>query len=144
MLVNYFPSSDELLLIQKLSEQSEPMKLTRFAKPLKHEIQAIYNELFGFITMFYTYILYSKKLNVFYKGETKNISDRLYRHNIGYEKSTKLGTPWIILWQDVKSTKSEAKQLERKLKNLSIKRTLQFILKYKDGVPSSDELLLIQ
>jgi putative endonuclease len=120
------------------------MKLTRFAKPLKHEIQAIYNELFGFITMFYTYILYSKKLNVFYKGETKNISDRLYRHNIGYEKSTKLGTPWIILWQDVKSTKSEAKQLERKLKNLSIKRTLQFILKYKDGVPSSDELLLIQ
>ncbi|MBM3186983.1 MAG: GIY-YIG nuclease family protein [Bacteroidetes bacterium] len=31
--------------------------------------------------MFYTYILYSKKLNSFYKGETGNINDRLSRHN---------------------------------------------------------------
>ena len=94
--------------------------------------------------MYYTYILYSIKLNAFYKGETINISDRLHRHNSGYEKFTKLGTPWILLWKEVKSSKSEAKQLERKLKNLSIKRTLQFILKYKDGVPSSDELLILQ
>ena len=104
----------------------------------------IYFEFIGFRTMYYTYILYSIKLNAFYKGETINISDRLHRHNSGYEKFTKLGTPWILLWKEVKSSKSEAKQLERKLKNLSIKRTLQFILKYKDGVPSSDELLLVQ
>ena len=139
------------MLIQKLSEQSEPMKLTRFVEPLKHKIQAIYDELFGFITMFYTYILYSKKLNAFYKGETKNILDRLYRHNSGYEKSTKLGTPWILLWQDVKSTKSEAKQLTNNvivsidntiITDLDINKEINF-LKFinKDQAANNPELL---
>ena len=94
--------------------------------------------------MFYTYILYSPKLDSFYKGETSNISDRLNRHNSGYEKATQFGAPWILLWKGEKDTKSEAKLLERKLKNLSAKRTIDFILKYSEGVPSTDELLLIQ
>jgi len=79
--------------------------------------------------MFYTYILYSKKLNSFYKGETKNISDRLHRHNCGFEKATQSGVPWILVWKGEKATKSEAKSLERKLKNLSVKRTVEFIMK---------------
>jgi putative endonuclease len=94
--------------------------------------------------MFYTYILYSKKLNSFYKGETGNIIDRLTRHNSGYEKATRLGVPWTLVWKGEKATKSEAKILERKLKNLSVKSTIEFILKYDEGVPSSDELLFIQ
>ena len=94
--------------------------------------------------MFYTYILYSPKLGSFYKGETGNILDRLDRHNRGYEKATQFGVPWILLWKGAKESKSEAKLLERKLKNLSVKRTIDFILKYSEGIPSSDELLLIQ
>ena len=94
--------------------------------------------------MFHIYILYSKKLNSFYKGETGDILDRLNRHNNGYEKSTQSGVPWILVWKGEKATKSEAKLLERKLKNLSVKRTIEFILKYREGIPSSDELLLIQ
>jgi len=70
--------------------------------------------------------------------------DRLNLHNSGYEKSTQSGVPWILVWNGEKATKSEAKLLERKLKNLSVKRTIEFILKYKEGVPSSDELLLVQ
>ena len=70
--------------------------------------------------------------------------DRLNRHNNGYEKSTQSGVPWILVWKGEKATKSGAKSLERKLKNLSIKRTIEFILKYDEGVPSSDELLLLQ
>ena len=88
--------------------------------------------------------MYSKKLNSFYKGETSNMLDRLNRHNNGYEKSTQSGVPWILVWKGEKATKSEAKSLERKLKNLSVKRTIEFILKYDEGVPSSDELLLLQ
>jgi putative endonuclease len=99
---------------------------------------------FYFLEMFYAYILYSKKLNSFYKGETGNIKDRLNRHNNGYERATQSGFPWILVWKGEKATKSEAKLLERKLKNLSVKRTIEFILKYYEGVPSSDELLLIQ
>jgi len=78
---------------------------------------------FCFLEMFYTYILYSKKLNSFYKGETGNITDRLNRHNSGYEKATQTGVPWILVWKGEKATKSEEKLLERKLKNLSVKRT---------------------
>lgn len=92
--------------------------------------------------MHFTYILYSQKLNAYYKGETGKMLDRLHRHNSGYEKSTKLGTPWILLWKGEKTTKSEAKILERKIKNLSVKRTLEFILKYKEGIPSADELVI--
>lgn len=94
--------------------------------------------------MFYTYILYSAKLNSFYKGETNDVDGRLNRHNSGYEKATKLGVPWILLWKTQKPSKSEAKSLEQKIKNLSVKRTCDFMLKYFDGVPSSDELLIIQ
>jgi putative endonuclease len=93
--------------------------------------------------MFYTYILYSQKLNSYYKGETSNILDRLHRHNSGYEKATQSGIPWILLWKCEKATKSDAKLLERKLKNLSVKRTLEFILRYREGVPSPDELDLV-
>jgi putative endonuclease len=50
----------------------------------------------------------------------------------------------VLVWKVEKVTKSEAKSLERKLKNLSVKRTIEFILKYDEGVPSSDELLLLQ
>ena len=39
---------------------------------------------------------------------------------------------------------SNYSEIERKIKNLSVKRTIEFILKYDEGIPSSDELLLIQ
>ena len=94
--------------------------------------------------MFYTYILYSKSANSFYKGSTKCLTDRLRRHNNAYEKATKNGIPWILLWSAAKPNRSEAQILEYKLKNLSIKRTCEFMLKYKDGVGGTDELLFIE
>ena len=94
--------------------------------------------------MFYTYILYSKSTNTFYKGSTQNISERLRRHNGKFEKATKIGAPWILLWHIQKETKGEAQILEYKLKNLSRKRTCDFMLKYDEGVGGPDELLLIK
>ena len=93
---------------------------------------------------YYTYILYSNKTDTFYKGSTSNIIERTKRHNAGREKYTKNGAPWILLWYAEKPTKAEAYRLELKLKNLSRKRTLELILKYKDGIAGSDELLLIK
>jgi putative endonuclease len=93
---------------------------------------------------FNVYILYSEKINSFYKGQTSNLPERLYRHNHRYEKATKAGAPWKLIWTSEKPSRSEALSLERKLKNLSVKRTLQFILKYSQGIPSTDELLMIQ
>ena len=94
--------------------------------------------------MFYTYILYSKNIDTFYKGSTSDIADRLKRHNSGSEKYTHKGTPWILLWFTEKNSRSEAYKLEIKLKNLSRKRTIEFIIKYKEDIAGTDELLFIK
>ncbi|MCB0496261.1 MAG: GIY-YIG nuclease family protein [Cyclobacteriaceae bacterium] len=45
------------------------------------------------------YILYSKRLNKFYKGQTQDVHERLNRYNSGYELSTKMGAPCTPLWK---------------------------------------------
>jgi putative endonuclease len=80
---------------------------------------------------YYVYILYSPSIDSYYKGQTSDIDDRLKRHNNGQEKATKLGVPWTLVWRTKKDTRGEALILERKLKNLSRERTIQFINKYK-------------
>ncbi|NPD44515.1 GIY-YIG nuclease family protein [Lentimicrobium sp. L6] len=84
--------------------------------------------------LFYTYILYSQSLDLFYKGSTNNIEDRVLRHNKGLESFTSKGIPWNLLWYTKKSSKSEAYRLEMKLKNLSRERLIRFIIKYKDDI----------
>ncbi len=72
------------------------------------------------------------------------MDNRIIRHNLGYEKFTKHGRPWIILWSIEKDSWAEATVLEKKLKNLSVSRTIEFMLKYKEGVSGPDELLFIK
>ncbi len=92
----------------------------------------------------YTYILYSDKIDKFYKGSTSSIQNRLARHNGGHEKYTKKGIPWKLLWYCTKDSKGEAQVLEYKLKNLSRKRLLVFMLKYSDKIVGPDDLLFIK
>jgi putative endonuclease len=93
---------------------------------------------------FFTYILYSDKLDVFYKGHTNSIKVRLKRHNSGNEEYSKKGAPWILLWVSTKDSKSEAYRLELKLKNLSKQKLIELMLKYHEEVVGPDELLKIK
>lgn len=81
---------------------------------------------------FYTYILYSSKLQRFYKGSCSEVVLRLARHNSGGENATAAGRPWRLIWFTEKESRSEAVKLEFKLKNLSAIRLIQFIDKYQD------------
>jgi len=82
--------------------------------------------------LFYVYILVSEIDGSYYKGHTNNFIDRIKRHNgLEEEYSFKLA-PWKLIWCCIKSTKSEAYQLEMKLKNLSRKRLEDFMSKYED------------
>ena len=90
------------------------------------------------------YILYSPSTDTFYKGQTLDLIDRIHRHNAGQEKATKPGIPWQLLWTTDKHNRSEAIILEKKLKHLSRTRTIEFMLKYSEGVAGPDELLFIQ
>ena len=88
--------------------------------------------------MFYTYILYSSKLNKFYVGHTANLKIRLYFHNLGKSKFTSTGLPWELIWFTSKYSRKEAISLERKLKNLSQKRKVRLMRKYKEGLVNPD------
>ncbi len=59
--------------------------------------------------MYYTYILYSKKLNRYYVGSTQDLSSRLLRHNCGDGcKYTKVGIPWDLVYSESYCTRKEA------------------------------------
>lgn len=47
---------------------------------------------------FYVYILYSTKADKYYIGQTDNLTDRVERHNAGYETFTSKYRPWVLLW----------------------------------------------
>jgi putative endonuclease len=84
------------------------------------------------------YIIYSESLDIYYKGQTNNLDDRIKRHNSLQEKSTCKGAPWILVWTTWKQSRSEAIILEQKLKNLSRKRLIDFIAKYAEGIAGPD------
>ena len=79
---------------------------------------------------YFVYILYSKKLDKYYKGHTNNVDNRLSRHNNGQSTYTKSGIPWTLVLALPKPTKQEAIILEKKLKNLNKNRLEAFIKKY--------------
>lgn len=80
--------------------------------------------------MYYVYILYSEKTNKYYKGQTANLNNRIYRHNHLLVKSTRFGAPWILVASFKFDDRGSAMILERKLKNLSVDKLKQFIEKY--------------
>lgn len=67
--------------------------------------------------MFKMYVLYSKTKERFYIGQTKDLEDRITRHNGGRVKSTKFGAPWIIIHAEEYKTRKEAVQREQFLKS---------------------------
>jgi len=73
---------------------------------------------------FLTYILFSISKNKFYIGSTNDLQRRLREHNSGQTKSTKFGIPWELVYSKDFNTKSEATQLEIKIKKRGIARYL--------------------
>ncbi len=81
---------------------------------------------------FYTYILISEKSNRLYIGDTQHIAIRVEEHNAGKTKSTKNKGPWQMLYKKQFSSRKEAMELERRLKNWKSRvRVLEWIEKQK-------------
>ncbi len=77
--------------------------------------------------MYYTYILFSEKVNRYYVGSTQDIEERLNRHKGGHSKSTKGKGPWPLLTSFSFESRSEAMPLETKIKKRGAKRYLDDI-----------------
>ncbi|MDD3568876.1 MAG: GIY-YIG nuclease family protein, partial [Bacteroidales bacterium] len=71
--------------------------------------------------MFYTYIIWSQSLDIFYKGITRNPDHRLWEHNNGMSRFTTGKGPWALMYLKQHTTKREAIIEEKRLKRLNDK-----------------------
>ena len=69
--------------------------------------------------MIYVYIIYSEKLNVYYKGVTENPERRLLEHNANKSRYTAEKGPWRIVYLKEFESKREALIEEKRLKRLN-------------------------
>ena len=91
----------------------------------------------------WVYIIYSESADVFYKGQTDDLTERIIRPNNRWEKATRHGVPWKLVWRIEKPDRSSAMNLEKKLKHLTRLRLIEFIRKYPEGVAGPDALTFI-
>ena len=82
--------------------------------------------------MYYTYILFSEKLNKYYTGSTGNIEDRIKRHNSGRSTYTKNGIPWQIVFLKTFETRAEAVKFEMHIK---AQKSSEYITHLVESIP---------
>jgi putative endonuclease len=78
---------------------------------------------------YYVYVLQSEKDGSLYIGQTKNIDERLLRHNQGRSRYTKTKLPWKLLYSEEFDNRSQAVQREKTLKSLRRKDLILQLIK---------------
>jgi putative endonuclease len=86
--------------------------------------------------MFYTYILYSKKINKFYTGQTHDLQHRVEEHNRGKTPFMANGMPWTLVYSCQLNSRAEAMKLEKCIKKRGAERFLS-----DNNIPSSTHVL---
>ncbi|WP_035646000.1 GIY-YIG nuclease family protein [Flavobacterium sp. ASV13] len=81
--------------------------------------------------MFYVYIIYSKTFDVYYKGFSEDVSQRLLYHNENRSRYTSNKGPWELVYLKAFETKKEALVEELRLKKLNRKSLEALIKEYK-------------
>src|SRR4051812_47077533 len=74
--------------------------------------------------MFTVYILFSSSCKKFYTGHSADVVNRMKEHNSGETQSIKSCIPWSIVWKCTLASRSEAMQLESKIKKRGARRFL--------------------
>jgi putative endonuclease len=75
--------------------------------------------------MCYVYTIYSSSLEKYYVDSTDNVERRLGQHNGGRGNFRSKGCPWDLIVSIECCSRSEATELEHKVKKRGIKRYLQ-------------------
>ena len=71
--------------------------------------------------MFYVYIIYSKDFDIYYKGFSENVAQRLLYHNENRSRYTSNKGIWTLVYSEAFETKKEALAEELRLKKLNRK-----------------------
>ena len=85
----------------------------------------------GFLIMYYLYILYSKDFDRYYVGHCEDLSIRLDRHNCKGVPSTKPYVPWELVYSERYITRSQASVREKEIKNKKSRKYIEFLINKK-------------
>lgn len=66
--------------------------------------------------MFYVYIIFSHRLDIYSKGITQNPEKRLFEHNNGLSRFTAGKGPWELVFLEKFQTKTQALIREKQIK----------------------------
>ncbi len=83
--------------------------------------------------MFYAYILHSKNLQIYYKGFTSDLTQRLISHNSGKSNYTSRTDDWVMVYWKSFPTKREAVLEEKRLKRLNAISLQKLIHDFQKG-----------
>jgi putative endonuclease len=78
--------------------------------------------------MYYTYILYSEKLDKHYVGSTNDLLRRLADHNRGKTAYARLGMPWVLRYHEQFNSKSEAVRREMEIKGKKSRKYIENLI----------------
>ena len=78
--------------------------------------------------MIYLYILKSQKTGKYYVGQTNDLDKRLSYHNSGYNKSTRGGSPWSLVYKLPCQSREEAVRLENHIKKKKSKKYIDRLI----------------
>ena len=78
--------------------------------------------------MFYTYIIYSSKLDRYYIGSTADLNERLPGHNSGKTTYTRKGKPWELKYHETFGNKTEALKRELYIKSMKSRKFIEVLI----------------
>jgi putative endonuclease len=81
--------------------------------------------------MAYCYILHSAKLDKYYVGACTDLNRRLFEHNIGHSKFTKIGCPWVLNYFEEYENLTLAKKRELEIKKKKSRKYIESLLNKK-------------
>jgi putative endonuclease len=79
--------------------------------------------------MFYVYILFSETIDVYYKGFTTNLEERILYHNSRKSNYTSKVSDWVLVYSKSYEIKKEALLEEKRLKKLNRDSIIKLISK---------------
>lgn len=90
--------------------------------------------------MWFTYIIYSSKIDKYYIGYTQDLELRLTRHNEGWGKFSSRGIPWKLVYYESFNTKSEAIKRENEIKKKKSRKYIEKLIVGGRPVPNENNL----
>jgi putative endonuclease len=84
----------------------------------------------GFLIMHYVYIIYSKKADKFYVGETEDLEKRLLQHNNGFFKGsyTTRANDWELKCSLTFRSLSHARKAEAFIKRMNSRKFIENLI----------------